>query len=438
MSTYQYIRPIDQPTGAFRLIDWLEENFLSPDYNNFKCLVAFAKIKPFYKLHSSIQSWNTRGNQSEAVIGIDHKGTSYQALQYALANFDTVNILHVDYSTFHPKLYIFSGDHKATAYYGSSNFTSGGLETNFEGGVIINYTFPADQVEYDSLCNSYNSVAMPALACLTPLNLTSLNEMKIKGLLLDESKRDKTARSSASSSSTSGSASSSPSVFGPFTIKPARAIPKSLMVAAAASAGIVMDPVKAKSSKTKSNKHINGTAAKATAPSTPAPVVMPILADGFVIQVIPHHNGEILLSKVAVDQNRPFFGFPFTGATVPKKIGNPTYPQRVPDPIVNIRVFDDKGALANKESNYALNTIYYEKRSEIRITITPSILSALDVTSITTDYPILVMRISDVEGCDYDLDFYKFGSPVYSSYLSICDQSLPSGGKPVARRMGWI
>ena len=33
MSLYQYIHPIDQPSGVFRLIDWMEANSLSTDYD---------------------------------------------------------------------------------------------------------------------------------------------------------------------------------------------------------------------------------------------------------------------------------------------------------------------------------------------------------------------------------------------------------------------
>ncbi|WP_457630025.1 hypothetical protein, partial [Oceanithermus sp.] len=70
-----------------------------------------------------------------------------------------------------------------------------------------------------------------------------------------------------------------------------------------------------------------------------------IVAQALVIQVIPHHNGEIFLSKTAVNQNPKFFGWPFTGKTRPKKASNPSYPQREPDPVVNIRVFDKSGTL---------------------------------------------------------------------------------------------
>lgn len=433
MSTHRYIRPIDQPSGTFRLIDWMESNFKSDDYKSFKCLVAFAKIKPFYKLHESIQQWNSKGHSSEAIIGIDHKGTSYQALQYVLANFDTVDILHADYSTFHPKLYIFSGPTKASAYYGSSNFTSGGLETNFEGGVIIEFNFPDDQIEFDSLMTTYLSVSSPPLPCSTRLSIASLTEINARGLLLDESTKPKVSRTTASASS--GNAVSPAPVFGGFITKPARSIPRKVMKDAAESAGIVMEPVK----RTRRRGEAPPISA-VTAPTTPVsvPIVLPVLPGGFVIQVIPHHNGEILLSKVAVGQNPQFFGFPFTGETVPKKAGNPTYPQRVPDPVVNINVYDKTGALVKSESQYQLNTIYYTKKSEIRITITPSILKDLNVASIKTNYPILVMSLSSEPECDYELDFYEFGSPVYDNYLAICDQTLPSGGKPVARKMGWI
>ena len=420
MPTYRYVRPLDQPSGAFRLIDWMESNFQSDDYQSFKCLAAFAKIKPFYKLHESIQRWNAKGNASEAVFGIDHKGTSYQALQYALANFDIVNVLHVDYSTFHPKLYIFQGSRKASAYYGSSNFTSGGLETNFEGGVIIDFLFPDDQTDFDNLMDAFLSVSSPPLPCAMRLTADSLADMRARGLLLDESAKPKASSASPESATIPA--------FGGFTIKPPRPIPKSVMEAAAASAGIVMEPVK---------RPRRRTAAPPTSVVSPQ-IVMPVLPDGFVIQVIPHHNGEILLSKVAVEQNRPFFGFPFTGETVPKKAGNPTYPQREPDPVVNIKVYDKTGALANAVSNYPLNTIYYARKSEIRITITPSILEALRVASITTNYPILVMRRSAEPERDYELAFYECGSPVYDSYLAVCNQTLPSGGKPAARKMGWI
>lgn len=425
MPLYQYIKPSDQPSGKFRLIDWLDQNFQNTYYTHFYCLAAFAKINPFYKLHTSIQAWNSRGNISAAVFGIDHKGTSLQALQYALANFDEVQILHVNYSTFHPKLYIFSGATKASVYYGSSNFTSGGLETNFEGGIIVDFDIPKEQVQFDEFFNCYSSVAASGLSCITKLTPAFLDILNTSGFLLDEIKRSESSATRTSTSTGSGS----PSLFGGYKIKPARCIPENVIAMAAAGAGIVMPPVKKTSAPATFSAPVS-----TTAPASP--VVIPVVVNGFVIQIVPHHNGEILLSKAAINQNPAFFGFPFTGTTTPKKPENPSYPQRIPDPVVNIRVFNNKGDLIKTELNYALNTIYYTKKSEIRITITPSILSGLTAPSDT--YPLLVMRESTITGCDYELDFYSVGSTDYGNYLAICNQSLPSGGKSIARRMGWI
>lgn len=433
MANFRFINPIDQPTGVFRLLDWLENNFLCNDFQNFCCLVAFAKIKPFYKLHDSIQFWDRKGNRSKAIIGIDHKGTSLQALQYALSNFDNVDILHLKYATFHPKQYMFYGPKRASVYYGSSNFTSGGLETNFEGGVLIDFELPSEQSAFDELLNNFATLSAPTCPCATALTPTLLNALISKNLLLDETVAPPRAPTTISSSGTATlSGIFSGPLFGTIPIKPARPIPKSIMTSAASSSGIVIAPVSASSTV----KAASASTSKSSSKSS-CSYVIPIVVDGFAIQVNPHSNGEIHLSKLATDQNSSFFHYPFTGMTVPKKSSNPSYPQCTPDPMVNIRVFDSTGTLVNTVLDYPLNTIYYTKKSEIRITITPAILSGLNVAS-ASNYPILVMKTSATPNCDYDLNFYAEGSADYHNYLAVCNQSLPSGGKPFPRKMGWF
>ena len=428
MANIEIIQPISQPTGDFRLLNWLNENFNRNTYNSFQCLVAFAKVKPFYKMHESIRKWKALGKNIEAIIGIDHKGTSVQALQYALSNFQHTYILHADHSTFHPKLYIFSGDTEAAVYYGSNNLTSGGLETNFEGGIILTLTLPEDAMLLEQAKASFESLLPSSVPCCVALTNEILQQLNESGLLLDENIR-KTARNSNITTSTTNanSGGNGDRLFAPYRIKPPKAISKAALAAAAASAGIPVTSTVG-----------SGSTAVHSAPNTPTSITIPsVIVDGLVMQVTPHHNGEILLSKIAVGQNPSFFGFPFTGRTVPKKATNPTYPQRDPDPIVNIYVYDSTGVCVRAETQYNLNTVFYEKKTEIRITITPSILDGLNYNN-GTDYPIMVMSNSEMDGCDYDLHFYAKGSTEYDSYLEICDQSLPSGGKPVARKMGWI
>lgn len=426
MANIEIIKPISQPAGDFRLLNWLNEKFNSNAYHSFQCLVAFAKVKPFYKMHDNIRKWKALGKSAEAIIGIDHKGTSVQALQYALSNFQHTYVLHADHATFHPKLYIFSGDTEAAVYYGSNNLTSGGLETNFEGGVVLSLTLPEDAELLEQARASFESLLPSSVPCCAALTNEMLQQLYENGLLLDENIR-RTARSSSITASAANASDSDDRLFAPYKIKPPKAISKAALAAAAASAGIPAAPTAG-----------SGSTAAAAAPGTPASAITPsVIVDGLVMQVTPHRNGEILLSKIAVDQNPGFFGFPFTGLTVPKKAANPTYPQREPDPIVNIYVYDSTGVCVRTEPKYSLNTVFYEKKAEIRITITPSFLDGLNYNK-GTDYPIMVMSNSEAAGCDYDLHFYAKGSTEYDSCLDICDQSLPSGGKPVARKMGWI
>ena len=147
----------------------------------------------------------------------------------------------------------------------------------------------------------------------------------------------------------------------------------------------------------------------------------------------PHPNGEVFLSKNAVNQNQDFFGWPFTGTTTPKKATNRPYPQRLPDPVVSIRVVDDAGATVVQHPKVNLNTVYYTPKSEIRVTVPQ------DVIRSTPPFSILLLS-ADPEGLvyDYHLTFYVEGSLEYQGLLACCDQTMPSGGLPRARRFGWV
>ena len=125
-----------------------------------------------------------------------------------------------------------------------------------------------------------------------------------------------------------------------------------------------------------------------------------------------------------------------TGRTVPKKPGTPEepgnrpYPQRTPDPIVRTTVYDAAGTPI-RARRHALNMVLYEGRAELRITFPAGVLN--DVAK----YSLMVMR--RVTGnYDYDVDIFNPGSQSYHDHLSVCNQTLPSGGTDRARRMGWL
>jgi len=170
-------------------------------------------------------------------------------------------------------------------------------------------------------------------------------------------------------------------------------------------------------------------AAAPAAGDVPA-VIVPFGAQGFAIQIKPHHNGEIFLSVTAALQNPEFFGWPFGGLTVPKKAGNPAYPQLTPDPIVSVTVYGAALAQLLILPAYALNTVYYSTKSEIRITAAP-------LVGIVPEYSIMVMRNSETPAIDYDIVIHTPDSPEFADWLAACNQTMPGGGQ-TPRKFGWF
>ena len=80
-----------------------------------------------------------------------------------------------------------------------------------------------------------------------------------------------------------------------------------------------------------------------------------------------------------------------------------------------------------------MSTVYYKPKSEIRITIPQ------DVVRATPEYSVVVMKQAEIDqSCDYDIEIYTPGSEQYNAYLAACNQTMPSGGKKVARKFGWL
>ena len=167
-------------------------------------------------------------------------------------------------------------------------------------------------------------------------------------------------------------------------------------------------------------------AAGAGAAAAPAGLAV----SGVAMQVTPHHNGEIFLSKMAVNENPAFFGFPFNGMTVPRSAGGTPYPQRLPDPVVNIDVYSAMGALTLSLRSYDLNTVFYSPKSEIRVTASPLVQKV-------PPYSIMVMRPGAAEDIDYDIEIHTPDSPEYPKWRAVCTTAMPGGGKP-PRWYGWF
>ena len=110
MVRLKILNPNDQPLGKWRLLHQLRACLTSDEFDSLQMTVAFAKTGPLARLATEIDGWLDRQKTIEAVFGIDHQGTSKQALEFALKKFTTTWVLHVGpRATFHPKMYLLHG-----------------------------------------------------------------------------------------------------------------------------------------------------------------------------------------------------------------------------------------------------------------------------------------------------------------------------------------
>lgn len=399
----------DQPTGTKRLLNELRDCLSNRSHDTFLMAVAFAKIGPLLRLDQAFESFLGRPNATiKAVFGIDQKGTSQQALDYALSAFTETRIVHISgrfNPTFHPKIYIFSGTNSATAFLGSNNLTVGGTETNFETNIKMEMKLPDDKELYDQILQCWRDSERVSVK----LTLALLGDLILFGALLDETQQRSDTHGGARGKVPA--LASITAAFPMLQVLPPSPIPREAIAA-------------------RLRPQLRRPRAPHAAPQVPVPA-QNIGAQTLVIQVVPHHNGEVFLSKMAVDQSPEFFGWPFTGRTVPKKSTNEPYQQRIPDPVVNLRVYGARGVTV-KHQRFGLNTVYYSAKSEIRITVPPNVVRA------TPAYSILVMRKADNPDLDYDIEILTDKSPEYATYLSVCNQEMPSGGKSRPRKFGWL
>lgn len=397
MPTIEILKPVDAAVGKRRLLDALKKDLQADDLTDFRWLVAYAKAGPLQRLKSSLQSWRAKGGTVRAIFGIDQQGTSKEALEMALALCDEVYVTQERGITFHPKAYMFIGPAKARLYLGSNNLTVGGTETNFEAAVLVEALLPADSAVLAEIEELWTQLLPAHCVATRVLDQALLTKLLADGDVVDEATIRKTQKKSTKAKKTSAPKAG-------LKLKP----PSPL-------------PVGAKT----------GQAVPAPAAAAPAVSAVPATqAVGLALQIKPHHNGEIFLSKLAVNQNPAFFEFPFNGMTVPKNAGGVPYPQRLPDPVVNIQVYGAGGALLLKEDAYSLNTVFYAPKSEIRVT-------ASMLVPVVPEYSILVMTPAETAGIDYEMTIYTPANPDYAAWVAACNQQMPGGGK-VPRKFGWF
>ena len=385
-----------QPHGN-RLGDVLNLRLQDPRWTTFRAAVAFVKRTGVIHISDSLRAFAQRGHV-RMTVGVSMRGTSVQGLESLLDCLDgrgEVWVFHNENGpTFHPKMYVFSNDTDAEVIIGSGNLTRGGLFDNYEASIslALNLANPDDRALFTGVEAVLDAYTDPVPGTALALSDETLRRLRVDGYVLPEQQMLRPERR-------------------PVTAAPEHGIQPG--------GGRLFRHVAVPQPPTIS----------AIVPDAPTPRGVDEHR-GLAIQIKPHRNGEIFLSVTATRQNPEFFGWPFTGHTTPKKPGNPSYPQRIPDPIVNIAVYGPEPLPTLVLNRYALNTVYYETNREIRITAAPLVREV-------PEYSIMILERSDIEGVDYEITIYRPDSPDHRPWLDLCDQPMPSGGR-TPRRFGWF
>ena len=396
------LRPLDQPPGTRRLLHDLKAALQDDRFNRFRTIVAYAKTGPLYRLQSLLQQWRESSKTAAAIFGIDQKGTSKEALELALLLFDEVYVSQQRGITFHPKIYLFDGEHYGWAFVGSNNLTVGGTEKNFEAGIHVELDLPDDQQQLSLFESAWTNLLPASCPATVRLDIQVLNDLVNRRAVLSEQELRSVNRGDGDAIAVGHQEQRSS-----IEILPESPLPRKVQG---------------------SNRFT--TSQSSSSRMSVSTVTDPPSVRGFAIQIKPHHNGEVFLSVTAVKQNPTFFKWPFTGQTTPKRPNNPSYPQLTPDPVVNLTVFGSLPTPILIRTAYPLNTVYYQRRSEIRITASP-------LVDVVPPYSIMIIEHSQIHGIDYEMTVYCPDSVEFSHWVQACNQTMPGGGT-TPRKYGWF
>jgi HKD family nuclease len=415
-----------QPYGSTvgdRLISELE----SGEWDEFRCAVAFAKLSGVAYLDGPLRAFASRGGRASISVGVDHDGTSFEAVSQLLGAVRPGGTVFVAKhlgspgATFHPKLFLFSRSDRrgrvtqAQLISGSTNLTKGGLFTNYEfaSAWTPDVTDRRDSAALEAVRDVLNAWADPSGGLCIALDIRRLRDLHARGWLPTEaaiaaSRPPGAGRGPGRSSSPPGGLARQPRLPKPKHPKilgaPAFVLPSA--------AAITPGPVRPRRNVPRS---------RAVQPGTHDVIVIDITTG--------KKKTEIYLSKTARIEDPTFFGHPFRGKTKPTR----GYPQPERKPVVDLRLIDARGTVISEYERHEIKLWEYANgpsaNDDLRIIIPQDLLRSLPKGC------ILEMRRTPIPpGVDYLLDFLTPGSAQWQRARSHATKALRNS----PRAYGWL
>ena len=184
-------QPLDINNESIQLGEKLVELLKSrqPFYNHVWIVSAFANQRAVNHLLPHLETSISDDGHIQIIIGIDHQGTSLEALQAIQSSVIEAKVVHNNQPghTFHPKIYLFEAtDSKAELFVGSNNLTLGGLYTNYEASLHVSFDLPVDEQEYLDIKQALHRFFEPPDTIAKILTNEVIDNLLARGEILPE------------------------------------------------------------------------------------------------------------------------------------------------------------------------------------------------------------------------------------------------------------
>ncbi|MBI3329747.1 MAG: hypothetical protein HYZ81_23950 [Nitrospinae bacterium] len=163
-----------------------------PRFEVFRACVAFVKASGVLRLAPALQAFMDRGGRVEIVAGVDEGITTRQALELLMKYSTAAYVFSNPVATFHPKMYLFEiPRERAVVFVGSSNLTAGGLYTNYEVnlGVEFDLTVETERELYESVLAAFRNASDVTMGNARRLDRAVLSELHHARKVVDETRR---------------------------------------------------------------------------------------------------------------------------------------------------------------------------------------------------------------------------------------------------------